>query len=84
MPAVLLAQSDEIVRDPDELVPDTFLYKNEFKVTSMTFYRWTNDDELNFPPPIKIRNRNYRSRRQIEEFKARLFQHAMANRSKSA
>ena len=62
---------------PDELVPDPQVWR-ELGITSMTGWRYTHDPELNFPPPIKIRTRNFRSRRQLEEFKARLLRHAMA------
>ena len=61
----------------DELVPDTAVTK-EFNVTLMTLWRWTNDAELGFPPAIKIRSRNYRSRRAIDEFKARMLQRGLA------
>jgi hypothetical protein len=55
----------------DELVPDTAVIR-EFDITSMTLWRWDNDIELGFPSKIKIRRRNYRSRRALEEFKARM------------
>lgn len=59
----------------DNLVPDPVVAK-ELNVTTMTLWRWTNDAELGFPKPIKIRERNYRSRRALEEFKARMMQRA--------
>jgi hypothetical protein len=37
----------------------------------MTGWRWTRDAQLDFPPVIKIRERNYRRRRAIEAFKMR-------------
>ena len=40
--------------------------------------------ELGFPPPIKIRTRNFRSRRMLEEFKAALLRKAFAERSPEA
>ncbi|BAR53364.1 hypothetical protein NK6_175 [Bradyrhizobium diazoefficiens] len=46
----------------------------------MGLYRWTNDPELRFPAPIKIRNRNFRSRRAIEEFKTRMMRAAVTQR----
>ena len=61
----------------DELVPDTVVTK-EFNVTLMTLWRWTNDPELAFPPAIKIRSRNYRSRRALDEFKSRMLQRGLA------
>jgi hypothetical protein len=63
--------------DYDELVPDPTVQK-EFDVCAMTLWRWDNDPTLGFPPPIKIRNRKYRSRRKLEKFKERLLRDAMA------
>ena len=64
-------------RQPDELVPDPQVWR-ELGITSMTGWRYTHDPDLNFPPPIKIRTRNFRSRRQLEKFKARLLREAMS------
>jgi len=61
---------------PDVLVPDPEVWK-EFGVTSMTLYRWTNDPDLGFPPVIKIRKRNFRSRQALETFKQRLIARAL-------
>jgi hypothetical protein len=61
---------------PDTLVPDPVV-RREFGVTAMTIFRWTHDPELNFPPIIKVRKRNFRSRRALEEFKARLVAQAL-------
>ena len=36
--------------------------------------------QLGFPPPVKIRNRNFRSRRAIEEFKIRMMRAAITQR----
>ncbi len=66
--------------DFDELVPDPQVWR-EFGVTPMTGWRWTHDPELNFPPPVKIRNRNHRSRRLLEEFKAKLLRIAIKQRA---
>jgi len=65
---------------PDELVPDPLVWR-EFGVISMTGWRWTNDPELGFPPAIKIRNRCFRSRRALEEFKDRLMRESIARRA---
>jgi hypothetical protein len=54
----------------DQLIPDPQVWK-EFGVSSMTGHRWTNDPDLDFPPIVKIRDRNYRSRKALEEFKRR-------------
>jgi predicted DNA-binding transcriptional regulator AlpA len=55
---------------PDELVPDPQVWA-EFGISAMTGWRWTRDAQLDFPPVIKIRERNYRRRRAIEAFKMR-------------
>jgi predicted DNA-binding transcriptional regulator AlpA len=65
--------------NPDNLIPDPVVCA-EFGVTAMTLWRWTRDPELNFPPPIAIRNRNFRSRRQLEAFKARMLMRAIRQR----
>jgi len=61
----------EYVEPPDRLVPDR-LVCDEFSITPMTLWRWDNDPDLQFPSATKIRNRNYRSRRELEAFKARM------------
>ena len=65
---------------PDELVPDPLVWR-EFGVTAMTGYRWTHDLALGFPPAIKIRTRNFRSRRALDEFKERITREAIAGRA---
>ena len=53
---------------PDPLVPDRQVAKECGDVTLMTLWRWSHDakyQDLNFPPPIKIKTRNYRSRRAL-------------------
>jgi hypothetical protein len=64
----------------DQLVPDPQVWR-EFGITSMTGWRWTRDPKLDFPPPVKIRNRCFRSRRQLEEFKERMMLAAIADRA---
>ncbi|WFU55711.1 hypothetical protein QA639_40290 [Bradyrhizobium pachyrhizi] len=66
----------------DELVPDTVV-ASEFHKSLMTLYRWTHDPTLDFPPPIKIRNRNHRSRRGLEEFKARMMLAGITQRAEN-
>jgi hypothetical protein len=58
-----------------ELVPDPRVAE-EFDVSLMTLWRWTHDPTLNFPPPVKIRNRNFRVRDQLETFKTSLIRRA--------
>jgi hypothetical protein len=65
---------------PEILVPDPQVWA-EFGITEMSGYRWTNDPDLGFPPAIKVRGRNFRSRRLLEEFKAALIHKAITGRS---
>jgi predicted DNA-binding transcriptional regulator AlpA len=64
----------------DELVPDPQVQK-EFGITAMTLWRWDHDRELDFPPPVKIRKKNYRSRQLLEKFKQRVIAEAIAARA---
>ena len=66
----------------DELVPDPQVCE-EFGITSMTLWRWDHDSELDFPPPIKIRKKNYRSRQSLEKFKQRMVTSAIATRKQN-
>lgn len=68
---------------PDQLAPDPVVAR-ELGVTLMTLWRWTQDPKLEFPPAVKIRNRNFRSRRLLEAFKDRMLRDAIARRGKSA
>jgi hypothetical protein len=67
-------------REIDQLVPDTVVCK-EFGITAMSLWRWDRDPALDFPPQIKIRTKNCRSRKQLEEFKARLLRSAIEKRA---
>ncbi len=66
--------------DHDELVPDPQVWR-ELGITSMSGWRYTHDTALDFPPPIKIRNRNFRSGKMLEAFKARMLRAALAERA---
>ena len=63
----------------DDLVPDPQVWR-EFGITAMTGYRWSHDPDLGFPPAIKIRTRNFRSRKALDVFKERLVTEAIAKR----
>ena len=70
--------------DRDVLVADP-QFIEEFDISNNTKGRYDKDPrmhELGWPLPIKIKDRNYRSRRQIEEFKANLLKRAIAERSR--
>ena len=62
--------------EPDELVPDPKVCR-EFSVSAMTLWRWTQDQKLGFPPRIKIRKRNFRSRKALDAFKHKLMRNAL-------
>ncbi|MEY9401741.1 hypothetical protein ABIF66_002946 [Bradyrhizobium japonicum] len=64
---------------PDNLIPDPIIAK-EFSVTLMTLWRWSHDPNLGFPQAIKIRGKNFRSRRAIEQFKGRMLMGAIRER----
>jgi hypothetical protein len=49
----------------DDLVPDPAVWR-QLHVTSMTLFRWDRDPRLNFPKPIKINGRKYRSRSALD------------------
>jgi predicted DNA-binding transcriptional regulator AlpA len=66
--------------DADYLIPDTLVQREFGGVSKMTFFRWTRDPTLNFPPPVRIKSRNYRSRQQLEAFKAKLLTAALKRR----
>jgi hypothetical protein len=69
--------------DFDTFVPEARV-REEFDVTAMTLHRWDRDPDLGFPPPIAIRGRKYRSRKQLQEFKERQIKLAIANRKRAA
>jgi predicted DNA-binding transcriptional regulator AlpA len=60
-----------LLKETEELVPDPQVCR-EFGITLMTLWRWDHDEELKFPAAIQIRKKNYRSRRELEQFKQRL------------
>jgi hypothetical protein len=61
----------------DQLVPDRLARAELGGVTAMTFYRRDSNPEAGWPPKIKMGNRNYRSRRALEEYKQRLMAEAL-------
>ena len=40
-------------------------------ISSMTLWRWANDEAMGFPPALKLRGRNYWRRSDIAAFEAR-------------
>jgi hypothetical protein len=50
----------------------------------MTTWRWDRDPktaELNWPPPIKINDRNYRSRQGLDRFRETCMHRTIAERA---
>jgi hypothetical protein len=63
----------------DELVPDPQVRREFGGISEMTTGRWDRDPkmaELGWPPPVKIRTRKFRPRKQLEAFKANLLRQA--------
>jgi hypothetical protein len=74
----------------DTFVPDR-LVRAELAIAPMTMWRWDRDPamaELGWPPPIRIAGgsvgRKYRSRIQLEKFKANMVQRAIRERGGQA
>jgi len=67
----------------DRLVPQPKV-EQEFDRTSMSLWRWLRDPELGFPQPIKIRNRNFWLRSDLDAFKRRMVDEALRSRSDAA
>jgi hypothetical protein len=66
-----------------ELVPDPRVAK-EFNKSLMSLWRWDRDPKLaalGWPQPVKIRNRKYRVRKALEDFKQALVRHALERRA---
>jgi hypothetical protein len=68
---------------PDEFVPDPEV-RRELNINEMRLHRWERDPRLNFPPKIKIRGHNFRSRKALEDFKARMIGMAVSLNSNTA
>jgi hypothetical protein len=72
--------------EPDELVPDPIVCR-EFNISAMTLWRWDHDPELaalGLPPPVIIRKRKFRVRRQLESFKQCMLRRAIEQRAEAA
>ena len=77
--------SSNAAPEHDELVPDPHVQR-ELGITAMSIWRWDRDQtliEAGWPPPIRIRNRKFRSRRALEAFKAGMASRAIAQRAKT-
>jgi hypothetical protein len=79
-----MSQSPVAQVEPDELVPDPQV-RRELGISTMSLWRWDRDPALialGLPPPIKVRERVFRSRRGLETFKHNLMQQAIKDRSR--
>jgi hypothetical protein len=68
----------------DELVADPTVAR-ELGISLMTIWRYDHDPvmaELGWPVRVNIRKRNFRSRNQLEKYKAAMLKRAMAERKK--
>jgi hypothetical protein len=73
-----ITDSSEVVADvADTFVPDPQVWK-ELGISSMTGWRWQRDPSLNF------RRRNFRSRKQLERWKAEMLRRSIGGRSGGA
>jgi hypothetical protein len=80
------ASGDSGEDEPDELVPDPIVCR-EFNISAMTLWRWDHDPELaawGLPPPVVIRKRKFRVRRQLEAFKQCMLRRAIEQRAETA
>jgi predicted DNA-binding transcriptional regulator AlpA len=57
--------------DDDEWLTGPQLQKH-FNVSAMAVWRWMHDRRLNFPAPVKIRQRNYWRIADVREFERRI------------
>ncbi len=75
--------SKDVADVPDAFVPDPQVWK-ELGISSMTGWCWQRDPDLNFPPRVQIRGRNFRSRKQLERWKAEMLRRSVGGRSAGA
>jgi hypothetical protein len=71
----------------DVLVPDSQAAVELGGVSRMTLFRWDRDPAKagqGFPPRVMLNGRGYRSRKQLEKFKANLMRKALAARDGGA
>jgi predicted DNA-binding transcriptional regulator AlpA len=55
---------------PNGLIPKPAV-AGEFGVSGRTISRWMEDENLGFPPPVRLRGRLYFQRAALEEWKSR-------------
>jgi hypothetical protein len=76
----ILLSTTAVDDDPGDFVPDKQVRRELGNITAVTLWEYTNDPRLDFPPPIKIRNRNFRSRKLLNAFKKRRINEASDDR----
>lgn len=57
--------------------------RQRFSISPMGLHRWLNDERLQFPPPVKIRERLFWRLGDIEAFEKRIITMALRNRAAS-
>jgi hypothetical protein len=78
------AKSNKTAAPFDSLVPDAIARAELGGVSKMTWWRWQRDAHMaamGFPVAIVLRDRTYRSRAELEAFKAHLMREAIKARS---
>jgi predicted DNA-binding transcriptional regulator AlpA len=75
--------SEDAADVTDTFVSDPQVWK-ELGISSMTGWRWQRDPDLKFPPRIQIRGRNFRSRKQLERWKAEMLRRSIGQRRVAA
>jgi hypothetical protein len=80
---VSIDSSEDVADVIDTFVPDPKVWR-ELGISSMTWWRWQRDPEINFPPRIQIRGRNFRSRKQLERWKAEMLRRSIGQRRVAA
>ena len=68
--------------DDDELIPDPQICRN-YKITSMTLWRWRRNSKIDYPHPIKIGERNYVPRAADNAFRQRMIMRSIEERSRN-
>jgi hypothetical protein len=48
-------------------IPDAKVCER-YDITPITLWRWDNDPDLKFPPPIRVRGRKYRDAAELDAF----------------
>jgi hypothetical protein len=51
-----------------QYIPDSQVARDRYHVHPTTINRWDRNQALNFPKPIRINNRKYRDREELDEW----------------